>query len=344
MLGQATNIISERLGATIIATEQISTQASTREYFRLQLSGNIALESVVLARFGAGVISENSDELYADSDSVAPAFNRYRELSELFTRASVKVPQILSIEPNDQLLILQDLGDFSLFNAIETITELDDPYSIEKLLQKALKLLIQIQDEGTRLQREQGPKLQQMDERLLQLEFQHFIDNIPVKVTQKIQKEWDQLVQRLSQISPVLCHRDYHPWNIMVSKGKMWVVDFQDAVLAPPHYDLVSLLRDRNIATYLPDGAEERLVEYYLQQVYQTMRQKTPRDNFKQEYLLFSLQRDLKVIGRFNYLKNQGRMELAAYLPQLIKRARTTAEDLSIFPHLTELLERLQTD
>lgn len=341
MLGQAKKTIRERWGATVTATEQISTQASTREYFRLSLSGNIALESVVLARFGPGIISPNSDELYAQEEDIAPAYNRYRELTELFTRAKINVPEILSIEPNEQLLILEDLGDFSLFNAIETIRELEDPYSIEKLIQKALLFLIQIQNEGTRLQRKHGPKLQMMDERLLQLEFVHFIDNIPIKVGNEIETERDRLLQRLASLSPVLCHRDYHPWNIMVSKGKMWIVDFQDAILAPPHYDLISLLRDRNIDEYLPEGAEERLVEYYLQQVYQIMRQKTPRENFKQEYLMFSLQRDLKVIGRFNYLVGLGKTELATYLPRVISRARDTAREISTLPCLADLLDEL---
>ncbi len=339
MLEQATKIINERWGATVRASEQISTQASTREYYRLQLSGNIALESVMLAKFGSGIISENADELYVES--VVPAYNRYRELTDLFTKAEVKVPEILAIEPNEQVLILEDLGDFSLFNAIETINELEDPYSTEKLIQKALKMLIQIQDEGTKLQLQQGPRMQQMDEHLLRLEFTHFIDNIPLKVDPEIEEEKELLVKGLADISRVLSHRDYHPWNIMVSKGKMWILDFQDAILAPPHYDLVSLLRDRNIDTYLPEGAEERLVEYYLQQVYQIMRQKTRRDSFRQEYLLFSLQRDLKVIGRFNFLKNLGKMELAEYLPQIITRAKSTAKEFDTYPYLTELLGKL---
>src|SRR5437016_14423735 len=42
----------------------------------------------------------------------------------------------------------------------------------------------------------------------------------------------------------VYVHRDYMPRNLMVSDPNPGVLDFQDAVLGPITYDLVSLLRD----------------------------------------------------------------------------------------------------
>jgi aminoglycoside/choline kinase family phosphotransferase len=43
-------------------------------------------------------------------------------------------------------------------------------------------------------------------------------------------------------------HRDYHSRNLMVSAPNPGVLDFQDAVVGPIAYDLVSLLRDCYIA------------------------------------------------------------------------------------------------
>ena len=42
--------------------------------------------------------------------------------------------------------------------------------------------------------------------------------------------------------SQVLSHRDFHSWNILVRGDAPFVIDFQDALLAPPEYDLASLL------------------------------------------------------------------------------------------------------
>ena len=43
-------------------------------------------------------------------------------------------------------------------------------------------------------------------------------------------------------------HRDYHPRNLMVTTPNPGVLDFQDAVIGPITYDLVSLLRDAYIS------------------------------------------------------------------------------------------------
>ncbi len=46
----------------------------------------------------------------------------------------------------------------------------------------------------------------------------------------------------------VFVHRDYMPRNLMVSKPNPGVLDFQDAVVGPIAYDVVSLFRDAFIS------------------------------------------------------------------------------------------------
>ena len=46
----------------------------------------------------------------------------------------------------------------------------------------------------------------------------------------------------------VLVHRDYHSRNLMLHRGQLYIIDFQDARMGPNTYDLVSLLRDAYIA------------------------------------------------------------------------------------------------
>jgi len=40
--------------------------------------------------------------------------------------------------------------------------------------------------------------------------------------------------------TPCLNHRDYHSWNLMIQDEAVRVIDFQDALMAPPQYDLAS--------------------------------------------------------------------------------------------------------
>src|SRR5438105_1464019 len=60
----------------------------------------------------------------------------------------------------------------------------------------------------------------------------------------------------------VLCHRDYHSRNLMLSDGSLYIIDFQDARLGPDTYDLVSLLRDSYVD--LTDREVDELTAYFL--------------------------------------------------------------------------------
>ena len=53
------------------------------------------------------------------------------------------------------------------------------------------------------------------------------------------------MLQNTAEQPQVFVHRDYHCRNLMVTThGNPGIIDFQDAVLGPLTYDLVSLLKD----------------------------------------------------------------------------------------------------
>ena len=70
------------------------------------------------------------------------------------------------------------------------------------------------------------------------------------------------LADRALAQTQVIVHRDFHSRNLMVlpetltPDGQPGILDFQDAVVGPLSYDLVSLLRDAYVVW---DEAENRL-------------------------------------------------------------------------------------
>ena len=50
----------------------------------------------------------------------------------------------------------------------------------------------------------------------------------------------------------------------MIHDEAVAVIDFQDALLAPPQYDLASLLNDRITDSVIQPDLEEKLVDYYI--------------------------------------------------------------------------------
>ena len=100
----------------------------------------------------------------------------------------------------------------------------------------------------------------------------------------------------------VAVHRDYHSRNLMILGTKEFgenstpgIIDFQDAVIGSPAYDLMSLLEDarRDIR---PESVESMLLHYL------TSMPDTHPDLFMNSYQILGLQRHCKVAGIFTRL------------------------------------------
>jgi aminoglycoside/choline kinase family phosphotransferase len=118
-----------------------------------------------------------------------------------------------------------------------------------------------------------------------------------------------QLWARLSEMlissaleQPLVCvHRDYHSRNLMFLKDDSpGIIDFQDAVIGPITYDLVSLLRDCYI-NWSPELIDQWRSDYYQRLVALDLITVSP-EQFKRWFDLMGLQRHLKAIGIFSRL------------------------------------------
>jgi aminoglycoside/choline kinase family phosphotransferase len=116
----------------------------------------------------------------------------------------------------------------------------------------------------------------------------------------------------------VLSHRDYHSWNILMRGDAPLIIDFQDALLAPPEYDVASLLTDRVTPRIVSPAMAARLRAYYWR-----LRGREEDERARRRYALAALQRVLKVIGRIHYiaLEKQKPAPLA-FLPDVVATAR----------------------
>lgn len=61
----------------------------------------------------------------------------------------------------------------------------------------------------------------------------------------------------------VLLHRDYQSKNLMIKKGKIYIIDFQGTRIGPPWYDLASLLYDPYLKDW--DLDIDKFLDYYIQ-------------------------------------------------------------------------------
>lgn len=109
----------------------------------------------------------------------------------------------------------------------------------------------------------------------------------------------------------VVVLRDYHAENIMLlgSLQDQGLLDFQDALVGHPAYDLVSLLQDarRDVAPEL----EASMLEYYVQKA-------GPGADFAADYARLGAQRNAKIVGIFVRLwQRDGKPRYLDYIPRV---------------------------
>ena len=131
-------------------------------------------------------------------------------------------------------------------------------------------------------------------------------------------KAWEEaLAPMLPRQQPgVTVLRDYHAENIMLLEpgnptGEQGLIDFQDALVGHPAYDIVSLLQDarRDVSETLEAEMLDR---------YRVTAQ--PGDDFEADYARLGAQRNAKIVGIFTRLyKRDGKPRYLGMIPRVWK-------------------------
>ncbi|MBI4403971.1 MAG: phosphotransferase [Deltaproteobacteria bacterium] len=133
--------------------------------------------------------------------------------------------------------------------------------------------------------------------------------------------------EKISEVKPlVFCHRDYHTRNLLLKNTKLFMIDFQDARLGCPHYDLASLLYD----AYLTVSEEEReeLLKIYQRSLRPyTLHKKINWETFGSDLRLIAFQRTIKAAGSFAsfYTRFKKRTHLKYIIPVLLSAENLAA-------------------
>lgn len=313
--------------ARLLSLVPLAGDASSRRYYRALLAGPGSPRSIVVMELAGSPLPLSSEELaiFAEAPKELPFLNLHR----LLLRIGVRVPALYGHWVEDGIILLEDLGDHSLWDAAQGKSAPE----VIALYRKALDQLLLIQVAGTGEKDDSCIAFgQRFDFRLYMWEFQHFIEYGLEKTNRrklsKTEKElltesFTEIAWRLEGQTPSLNHRDYHSWNLMVRGGEVAVIDFQDALLAPPQYDLASLLNDRETDRVIQPDLEDDLIGYFLDKREEMGEAKVDRDEFLEIYILSALQRDFKVVGRFHYLDLvKGKPGYKKYLPATLRRLK----------------------
>ena len=298
--------------------------ASNRVYYRLEVTGFEKPTMVLMAvhTVDRGIVSEEIIKVSKKFIEL-PFLNIQRFLFKIGAR----VPVVYHHSKNAEFVFLEDFGD----RLMHTIVSNSNRDEVSKIYRTSIEQLLHLQFNGIKNKDKNCYAFwHSFDDKLLMWEFAHFIEYGIEKRTGKIReayrrelyKHFEKISGILAQKPTVLTHRDYHSRNLMVIDSSLGILDFQDALLGLPHYDLASLLRDSYID--LDENIIDEMVKYYIAVARENFGVKWRPADFRETFDLASIQRNLKAAGRFHYIHQvKKNPDYLQYLPGTLRKVKT---------------------
>lgn len=209
-------------------------------------------------------------------------------------------PEIYARDTKRGLILLEDLGD-DLFTSVISA----DPQSEGLLYQSACDVLVN-------LHQIKYPPLVVFDPPLMAKQAGLVFTSYQQGITGQLMPNPDTLASFQSvlqdiltehtQSKPVMILRDYHAENLLwlpdrIGVARVGLLDFQDAVIGHPAYDLASLLQD--IRRTVSPETEIATIKHYIAKT------GTDEQQFQTAYAVLGVQRNLRILGVFARLATE---------------------------------------
>ena len=325
--------LAQILASTDFNVAPASADASFRRYFR--------------------VCQDEQSYIVMDAPPEQEDCRPFIALAALFRQRGLNTPRVLAQDLAQGLLLLDDLGERLYLSEL-------NPGTADALYGDAIQALLRLQSAPAEVV--QAACLPAYDRKLLLDEMALFRDwylqrHLGLSLNRHDLSILDTLFSFLADASlsqpRVMVHRDYHSRNLMVCdassdsdlRANPGILDFQDAVMGPPSYDLVSLLRDCYIVW--PRERVQVWVAQYFEQAQRggILPPAMTQAQFMRDFDLMGIQRHLKASGifaRLNYRDHK-----PAYLddiPRTLDYIRSVGAAWPELEDFLRLLERLHAN
>jgi hypothetical protein len=278
-----------------IRIEALTPDASARKYYRVYPAGKSA-ESHIVSLYPAPFNPQDST---------------YLDVTHLLERAGLPVPRVIDVAGTEGIILQEDLGDRSLAEWLSEAAAAGDEAGAEEMLRRAIELIARIQA-ASELAATSGSVAGRLafDEDKLSWELNYFFDHFFGSLRREefeageeeaIKNDLRAIAAELAARPRVLCHRDYHAMNLMVdARGELRIIDHQDARMGPVTYDLVPLLVERRLRPTDEAWVGEHQ-DYFLRARAELGLPEIDVSEFRYEFNLMTVQRQLKATGTFSY-------------------------------------------
>lgn len=216
-------------------------------------------------------------------------------IAEYLIGVGLSAPRILAQDTQTGFLLLEDLGDDLFASVIPQQPQIEN-----SLYSCATDLLVALHSETPpeSLQAYEPPLMADLSG----LAFDWYLPAATAPDPDAQSHFRDAMLdtlQRHAAACSVLIQRDYHAQNLLwlpdrEGVARVGLLDFQDAMLGHPAYDLVSLLQDAR--RDVPADIETAMIDRYIKVT------QSPPDPFRAAYAVLGAQRNLRILGVFTRL------------------------------------------
>ena len=230
----------------------------------------------------------------------------YDAINKILIKNGVIAPKLLRQNYKKNYIEIEDLGDKTIYQSF-----LNKEKNHNLIFKKVIKILNKIQTIKNKKIKNFNNRLHKVkyyEKNILFDEVKLFSDwyvnkKLPKKKLSifkyRFNKEIKFLLSRLNYKNDTFVHRDFHVSNLMInSNNQIGLIDNQDALIGNKAYDLASLIDDVRYKT--PKSLKQKIYNYYLK-----TNKKINKKKFRNDFVILSVLRNLKIIGIFMRLSDR---------------------------------------
>ena len=266
----------------------------------------------------------------------------FMDVQKIFKENDINVPTVYDFNLDLRYIILEDLGDTTFLKKLALCRNSSEELNFYKMaIEQNLKISTISDKKYNHLIFQRCFDQEKLMEEVI-FSLKHLVEGLMNYSLSKEDKKtlissYEKICKKISREEKVLSHRDFHSKNLMLHGGSFFVIDFQDARMGIPQYDLVSLLDD----CYYEMSPENKLLckEYCFN--------KLPKlwgnfEHFLQLYDYIKIQRLFKALGSFGYIYQVKKdVKYLKYVGHGFEKIRETLKNHPDFNRLRILLSRI---
>ena len=248
----------------------------------------------------------------------------YDAVNKILIKNKIKAPKLISQNYKSKNIQIEDFGNGSVYLTIKKNNK--KKFIYYKKIIKLLNSVQKIKTKRTKTFLGSIYKVPKYSKKILLNEAKLFLDwYVPKKIKKKNQNLLKKklvlvlksLINKIKFSNQTFVHRDFHVSNLMIKNKKLCLIDSQDAVFGNIAYDLASLIDDVRLKT--SKRFKQDIFEEYIK-----TNKKMNIENFKNDFEILSVLRNLKIIGIFTRLsirdKKDNYLKLIPYAWKLIEQ------------------------